>query len=188
MLWNKAKIEKLLNENDKAVERAITAIYDRQTQDEKATSDTRHNNGRGFRANHASKGSYYARWCLGGRRLTGHHLANARKIALHYTQQLADVANAKAVTPVVPTKTDFESQVVAYMKQTGEPRRNAEDVVKNVAAGKCPDGCCGGEEEELPRGPMPGTYAFTARLLAESGIMTGDEADAWKDMMKDGDV
>lgn len=147
MIWNKERIAKLLNENDKAVERAIIAIYDRQTQDEKATSDTRHNNGRGFRANHASKGSYYARWCLGGRRLTGHHLANARKIALHYTQQLADVANAKAVKPA-------GAQVVEAAERLE---------------------------------PMPGTYAFTARLLAQSGIMTGDEADAWKDMMKDGE-
>jgi hypothetical protein len=92
MLWNEAKIKNLLNSNDLAVERAIIAIYDRQTQDEKSASDTKHRNGRGFRSNHASKGSYYARWCLSGRRLTGHHLANARKIALHYVRQLAEVA------------------------------------------------------------------------------------------------
>jgi hypothetical protein len=33
--------------------------------------------------------------------------------------------------------------------------------------------------------PIPGTYAFTARLLAQSGMMTGEEADRWKDEMKD---
>lgn len=166
MVWNEAKIAKLLNTNDQAVGRAIIAIYDRQTQDEKATSNTRHTNGRGFRANHASKGSYYARWCLGGRKLTGHHLDNARKIALHYVRQLAEVANARESGELVvksidrggmgPTEhkntiastTDghFESEVVAYMKRTGEPRHNAEIVVRNVMAGKCPDGCCGGEE------------------------------------------
>ena len=145
MLWNEAKIEKLLRENDRAVERAMVAIYDRQTQDEKATSDTRHNNGRGFRANHASKGSYYARWVLGGRRLSGHHLENARKIALHYRKQLAAVANAKATGSAKIANT-FEAQVQAYMRQTNEPRENAERVVRNVMAGKCPDGCCGGEE------------------------------------------
>ena len=96
MLWNEAKIEVLLRANDRAVERAIVAIYDRQTQDEKATLDTKHQNGRGFRANHASKGSYYARWVLGGRRLTGHHLENARKIALHYVRQLTEIAQEKA--------------------------------------------------------------------------------------------
>ena len=34
-------------------------------------------------------------------------------------------------------------------------------------------------------GPLPGTYAYTARLLVECGLMDGDEADAWKDEMKD---
>lgn len=33
--------------------------------------------------------------------------------------------------------------------------------------------------------PPVGTYASTARLLAELGVMSGDEADAWKDAMKD---
>lgn len=145
MLWNEAKIKKLLNENDRAVERAIVAIYDRQTQDEKATSDTRHVNHRGFRANHASKGSYYARWVLGGRRLTGFHLDNARTIVMHYHKQLAEIANARETGKAKIANT-FEAQVQAYMRQTGEPRNNAENVVRNVIAGKCPDGCCGGEE------------------------------------------
>lgn len=33
--------------------------------------------------------------------------------------------------------------------------------------------------------PPIGSYAATARMLAELGIMSGDEADAWKDEMKD---
>ena len=39
------------------------------------------------------------------------------------------------------------------------------------------------ENSELQ--PQPGTYAFTARLLAGAGFMSGDEADEWKDRMKD---
>lgn len=38
---------------------------------------------------------------------------------------------------------------------------------------------------EPSQGPKPGTYAYTARMMAESGIMSGEEADAWKDRMKD---
>jgi hypothetical protein len=34
--------------------------------------------------------------------------------------------------------------------------------------------------------PQPGTYAFTAWMMAKSGMMTGDEADRWKDDMKEG--
>jgi hypothetical protein len=93
--WTKDKIQNLLDNNDRAVERAIVAIYDRQTRDEKATSDTKHDNTVGFTAAHASKGSYYARWVLSGRKLTGHHLGNARRIAKHYHRQLCEIANAK---------------------------------------------------------------------------------------------
>ena len=44
--------------------------------------------------------------------------------------------------------------------------------------------------EPLPcdNGPEPGTYAYTARFLAASGIMDGDEADRWKDEMKEGNL
>lgn len=36
--------------------------------------------------------------------------------------------------------------------------------------------------------PAPGTFAHTARFLAASGLMTGDEADAWKNEMKEGSL
>ena len=96
-MWTLSKITDLLNTSDKAIARAIVCIYNRQTPDEKQASDTKHTNHRGFRSNHASKGSYYARWVNSGRHLTGNHLANARKIALHYTRQLCEEANEKTV-------------------------------------------------------------------------------------------
>jgi hypothetical protein len=37
----------------------------------------------------------------------------------------------------------------------------------------------------IPLHPQPGTYAFTSRILVDLGIMSGDEADAWKDEMKE---
>lgn len=91
-MWNETKIEIPLRNNDSAgAIVAIVAIYDRQTQTEKASSGAKHNNARSFRANHTPKGSYYyARWVLGGRRLTGHHLDNARKdrVALPHRKPL----------------------------------------------------------------------------------------------------
>jgi hypothetical protein len=42
-------------------------------------------------------------------------------------------------------------------------------------------------KEAMLREPPIGTYAFTARMLVECGIMTGDEADDWKDQMKEHD-
>lgn len=38
----------------------------------------------------------------------------------------------------------------------------------------------------IPLQPRPGTYAFTSRVMVDLGLMSGDEADRWKDEMKDG--
>jgi len=95
-MWNKAKIQAILLKSDKAINRAMIVLYDRQTRDEQVVSDTKYTNKVGFSAAHAKRGSYYGRWCKSGRELSGRHLVKARELALHYTQQLADEANAKA--------------------------------------------------------------------------------------------
>ena len=91
--WTRTEIEAMINGNDRAVERAMVAIWERQTADEKETQGTRHHNGRGFAAWSARSGTYYAEWVRSGRRLTGKHLAKARKIGLHHAGQLTDFAN-----------------------------------------------------------------------------------------------
>ena len=146
-MWTKERMQSLLATNDLAVERALVVIYDRQTQDEKQVSRTKHDNSRGFRKNHDSTGSKLARFVLKGWKEHGKNrthlypanLEKARKIVMWYHRQLCEVANAKESSK---------------------------------------------QEQPLP-GPQPGTYAYTARILAQSGLMTGDEADAWKDQMKD---
>jgi len=91
--WTRTEIEALINSNDRAVERAMVAIWERQTADEQETQDTRHHNGRGFAAWSARSGTYFAEWVRSGRRLTGKHLVKALKIALHHAGQLTDFAN-----------------------------------------------------------------------------------------------
>ena len=91
--WTRTEIEEMINAHDGAVERAMVAIWERQTADEKETQGTRHHNGRGFAAWSARSGTYYAGWVRSGRRLTGKHLAKARKIALYHAGQLTDFAN-----------------------------------------------------------------------------------------------
>ena len=91
--WTRTEIEALINGNDRAVERAMVAIWERQTADEQETQDTRHHNGRGFAAWSARSGTYFAEWVRSGRRLTGKHLVKARKIALYHSGQLTDFAN-----------------------------------------------------------------------------------------------
>ena len=105
-MWTKDSIQNLLATNNLAVERAVVAIYDRQTQDEKRDSDTKHDNFRGFRANHAPTLSYFARIILKGWKQDGHKnrahlnpnkLAKARRFMMQYHRQLAEIANGKEV-------------------------------------------------------------------------------------------
>ena len=93
MAWTRTQINNLLNTNPLAVERAMVRLYDLQTMDEKANSGTRWNNGQGFAAYAGKRGTYYARWVLGGRRLSGIHLERARAIALRHSGQLVAIAN-----------------------------------------------------------------------------------------------
>lgn len=93
--WTRTEIETLINTNDRAVERAMVAIWERQTRDEQATETTRHHNGIGFSGWTAKSGTYFANWVRLGRSLTGRHLAKARKIALHHAGQLTRIANGE---------------------------------------------------------------------------------------------
>jgi hypothetical protein len=93
--WTRIEIEALINTNDRAVERAMVAIWERQTRDEQVTEATRHHNGIGFSGWTAKSGTYFANWVRSGRSLTGRHLAKARKIALHHAGQLTRIANGE---------------------------------------------------------------------------------------------
>ena len=92
-VWTRGEIEAMLRTQAAAVERAMVAIWERQTMDEQVTQNVKHNNGRGFSHWSARSGTYYAGWVRSGRRLTGKHLDKARRIALHHAGQLTDFAN-----------------------------------------------------------------------------------------------
>ena len=93
--WTREEIVTLIKSNNRAVERAMVAIWRRQTEDERHTETTQHHNGIGFSGWTARNGSYYARWVIGGGRLTGKHLVRARRIALHHAGQLTRIANGE---------------------------------------------------------------------------------------------
>jgi hypothetical protein len=95
MAYTREEIDHILTSNPRAVGRAMIVLFRRQTSDEQRSSNTRHQNGRGFSAYAARSGSYYARWVISGRRLTGRHLAKARSIALKHSRQLVEEANEK---------------------------------------------------------------------------------------------
>src|SRR5574337_1345737 len=92
---NRDQIKSLLLSSDRAVERAMVALLERQTVGEQDTSTTQHLNGVGFSAFHAKSGSDYAKWVKSGRRLTGPYLAKARKMAVHYVGQLEAISQAR---------------------------------------------------------------------------------------------
>lgn len=92
-VWTRGEIEDMLRTQDGAVERAMVAIWERQTADEQSDQNVKHHNGRGFSHWSARSGTYFAGWVRSGRRLTGKHLDKARRIALHHAGQLTDFAN-----------------------------------------------------------------------------------------------
>ena len=75
------------------LERAILAIYQRQTQDEQADQATLKRNGIGFNGGDASTGSYMATWLLKGNHLSRDFVAKARRIMPKYAEQLLRIAN-----------------------------------------------------------------------------------------------
>jgi hypothetical protein len=101
----KSQVRQLLLTNPRAVERAILALYHCQTVDEQRSSATCENNGKGFSAAHAERGSYLARWLLSGRHLTGPWVDKARAIALHYCGQLSDMSRLRATVVTTPLGT-----------------------------------------------------------------------------------
>src|SRR5574337_878352 len=91
--WTEASIVNLLNGNDRAVERAMVAIWKRQTEDEQRSENTHWRNDIGFSGADARRGSYFAQWVMRGNRLTGTHLAKARAMAIKYRKQLLSIAS-----------------------------------------------------------------------------------------------
>jgi len=93
--WTREEIEHMIDTNPRAVERAMVALLERQTADERQAPGARHHNRKGFSGHTARFGTYYARWVSSGRQLDGLHLEKARRIALHHVGQLTDFANGK---------------------------------------------------------------------------------------------
>lgn len=94
--WTKEAVVGLLEKNNAAVNRAVLAIYEGQTFDEKSAEYTKYSNGVGFNAFDAKRGTYYAEYIERNGSLTGRHLEVARKMMKKYAGQLSSIANNKA--------------------------------------------------------------------------------------------
>lgn len=72
--WDKASIVNLLHTNDKAVERALLVLLERQTLDERQVEDTRYRNDRGFTQADAPRLTRWAKQIQAGRHLSPRQL------------------------------------------------------------------------------------------------------------------
>ena len=116
-----------------ALERAILFLYNEQTADEKASSSTTADNGRGFNSSDARYGSFLARYLLDRRtgqfrgvRFTGKHRPRAMRIAKRYAGQLLRKAN-EGTSPEMVTVTEVPD-IGAIVAVETERRFRAEAV------------------------------------------------------------
>lgn len=96
-MWTAAAILQLLKPNDRAVARGIVAIWRHQTASEQASHATYVENGVGFSASDAKRGSGFAKFILRGGRLEGVKLDQARVLAIKYRRQLLTIAQKSGV-------------------------------------------------------------------------------------------
>ena len=99
----KNEVVELILNNDRAVERALIVLFNRQTETEKASNTTRQWNDIGFTHADARWGCRNAKQVLGGRHLYPNQLAYWRKLnkkgtpkLAKYWRQLSEAAAEKA--------------------------------------------------------------------------------------------
>lgn len=90
--WTKDAIQTMLDTNDKAVYRALVAIYSRQTEHEKCLGQTKEHNGIGFSAFDAEFLSSLAEQVKSRGSLSPRQLELARKKVKSYWRQLLEIA------------------------------------------------------------------------------------------------
>jgi hypothetical protein len=93
--WKVEEIKSKLEINNRLVERAITLIYQFQTEDEKQTFFARHDNGVGFNKYDSEILSSFAKQINEGKHLTEKQMAVGRNRILKYAKQLTKIANDK---------------------------------------------------------------------------------------------
>ena len=93
-IWTIEEIRELLKESDKAVARAILAIYNRQTEDEQTIKETTDHNGIGYNGVDANFMSSLAQFYQSKGFLSAGQLKYGRKAIMKYAGQLTEIANA----------------------------------------------------------------------------------------------
>lgn len=95
--WTAEEIKDVINRNDRQLCLAIVQIYNCQTEDEKLSKETSHDNGIGFNAFDSEILSSFAEQYLERGSLTKRQIEVARKKMQKYSKQLAKLANEQAL-------------------------------------------------------------------------------------------
>lgn len=114
--YNRGKIQDMLVFNDRAVLRAVVAIYKRQTDEEKNAEATKESNGRGFTGVDAPLLSSFAKQILQRGTLSHKQLDIARRKIMKYWKQLAQVAEANDLRKQEIQDKRLAEQAVAYQR------------------------------------------------------------------------
>lgn len=102
--WDRDSIRSLLMYNDKAVKKAVIAIYNRQTASEKQVDSAIVQNGEGFGAGDAVYLSKIARKFLAGADLPSWEFYKVRQRILKYAGQLVIVATDRNLAAMIKGK------------------------------------------------------------------------------------
>jgi hypothetical protein len=94
--WTKEAIREKLKTDDLWLRRAVVAIFEQQTSDERSAGMTVEDNGMGFNGSDAPSMSRIAQQIQRDGFLDYKNVQFARKKMLKYAGQLANLANAKA--------------------------------------------------------------------------------------------
>ena len=133
-MHTKEALTELLRVNNRAVERAMVRLYERQTSDEQASKTTKYRNGRGFSGCDAGIGSYYARWVQAGKPLSGKHLERARRMACKYVGQLVEIANERVAKPMQAHMNDVKMAQAEAAADRAESLRDEQNKMRAKTA------------------------------------------------------
>ena len=160
--FTKDHILALLNGNPDAVKRAILALHERQTEDERSSGSAKRRNSAGFSQTTAPDGTRLAMMILARQPLNSAAFQRALQIARFHAGQLARIANeleaqrgAAAYEEDLKAKRRMYDDIVRDIEQLlGRPvdRNRFNETVKRRAAGlgdTSPEGMIGAAQEIL---------------------------------------
>lgn len=95
MTYTKEFIQSQLTTNPKWIERGLIVLFNRQTEDEKSSHETKWENGMGFNGSDSGYLTYCAKWVLQGRRLNEKHLEKCGGKLKKYWKQILEEIESK---------------------------------------------------------------------------------------------